>query len=56
MSKKTLNNIFNEKINKQEIKDNVLNKINKKSFNYLKIINVGILVSCLLLVFIFNQK
>ena len=56
MSKKTLNNIFNEKINKQEIKDNVLNKINKKSFNYLKIINVGILASCLLLVFIFNQK
>ena len=65
MSKKTLNNIFNEKINKQEIKDNVLNKINKKSFNFLKIINVGKLVrkglyllvlGCLLLVFIFNQK
>ena len=50
MSKKTLNKIFDEKINKEEIRKNVLNKANKHIVDYFKIAKIGILVGCLILV------
>ncbi len=50
MSKKTLNKIFEEKINKEEIRKNILNKVNKHSVDYFKIVKVGILVGCIVLI------
>ena len=50
MSKKTLNKLFEEKINKEVIRNKVLNRVNKKSLDYFKIIKIGILVGCLVLV------
>ena len=50
MSKKTLNKIFDEKINKEEIRENILNKANKHSVDYFKIVKVGILVGCIVLI------
>ena len=50
MSKKTLNKIFEEKINKEEIRENVLNSTNKHSVDYFKIVKVGILVGCIVLI------
>ena len=50
MGKKTLNKIFDEKINKEEIRENVINKANKHSVDYFKIAKIGILVGCIILV------
>lgn len=52
MSKKTLNKIFTEKINRERIRENVLKKANKHSVDYVRYIKVGVLIGCLILVVI----
>ena len=52
MSKKTLNKIFTEKINRERIREIVLKKANKHSVDYTRYIKVGVLIGCLILVVI----
>ena len=54
MSKKTLNKIFTEKINRERIRENVLKKANKHSVDYTRYIKVGVLIGCLILVVILS--